>query len=88
MSVTATTSMWWTWRAERAAPQGTGILWEARPRADGCLARHCERSAAVHAFGSHGLLHFVRNDGGVHGKLCVAGMVNKHGLPRRWRAFP
>jgi len=25
--------------------------------------RHCERSAAVHAVRSHGLLHFVRNDG-------------------------
>ena len=24
--------------------------------------RHCERSAAVHALGSHGLLHFIRND--------------------------
>ena len=29
--------------------------------------RHCERSAAVHAAGSHGLLHFVRNDADVHG---------------------
>jgi hypothetical protein len=24
--------------------------------------RRCERSAAVHAFRGHGLLHFVRND--------------------------
>jgi len=28
-----------------------------------CYLRHCERSAAVHAAGSHGLRHFVRNDG-------------------------
>jgi len=30
--------------------------------------RHCEQSAAVHAGGSPGLLHCVRNDGAVHGK--------------------
>ena len=34
--------------------------------------RHCERSAAVHAVRSHGLLHCVRNDESVHGKRSAA----------------
>ncbi len=48
--------------------------------------RHCERSAAVHAFGSHGLLHFVRKDESVHGKAKGRGDSSRikrgRGLPR------
>ena len=55
------------------------------PRPDGCLARHCERSAAIQAVWIHGLLHCVRNDEAVHGKRSVAvHEVRGHGLPRRF----
>ncbi|MFZ2814619.1 MAG: hypothetical protein WAZ63_08495, partial [Rhodoferax sp.] len=56
------------------------------PRNDGVICVIARPQAvAIHAFGSHGLLHCVRNDESVHGKerseVAIHG-VQRHGLPR------